>query len=81
MLVVGNFTPVPRHDYRVGVPLVGRWRELANSDAAEYGGAGLGNYGAVDAVAEPWHGQPASIVLTLPPLAAVLLVPAPADPH
>ena len=70
---VGNFTPVPRTGYRVGVPRPGRWRELLNSDAHEYGGRGWGNYGGVDAEAEPFHGRPYSLKLTLPPLAALFL--------
>ncbi len=66
-----NFTPVPRHDYRVGVPSGGFWKELANSDAALYGGSGLGNLGGVQAVPVAAHGRPWSLDLTLPPLAAV----------
>ena len=75
LLVVANLTPVPRHDYRVGVPHAGHWRELLNTDAALYGGSNLGNGGG--AWAEPWplHGQPASLSLLLPPLAVLLLVP------
>jgi 1,4-alpha-glucan branching enzyme len=63
-----NFTPVPRHGYRIGVPAPGRYRELLNSDAGLYGGSNLGNCGGV--WAEPWqsHGLPYSVVLTLPPL-------------
>jgi 1,4-alpha-glucan branching enzyme len=69
--VVCNFTPVPRHGYRIGVPFAGEWREILNSDAPLYGGSGQGNYGAVQSspVAEHGHGQ--SLVLTLPPLAVV----------
>jgi 1,4-alpha-glucan branching enzyme len=70
-LVACNFTPVPRPDYRVGVPRGGRWTEVLNGDAGTYGGSGWGNYGGVDAVAEPWHGRPWSTTLALPPLAAV----------
>ena len=74
VLVVANFTPVPRADYRIGVPLAGEWREIFNSDAAEYGGAGLGNHGAVatDDVAQ--HGHDQSLDLTLPPLAVTFFV-------
>lgn len=75
VLVVCNFTPVPRHDYRIGVPYQGAWREVLNSDAACYGGGGLGNLGEVHAESIYWHGQPASVRLTLPPLATVALVP------
>ncbi len=73
ILVVCNFTPVPRQNYRVGIPFGGYWRELLNSDAGEYGGSGLGNLGGVEAKAEPSHGRPFSLTLTLPPLAAVFL--------
>lgn len=69
VLVVCNFTPVPRYNYRVGVPSGGFWKELLNSDAGDYYGSGLGNLGGV--VAEPisLHSQPYSLDLTLPPLA------------
>jgi 1,4-alpha-glucan branching enzyme len=72
VLVACNFTPVPRFDYRVGVPSGGFWKELLNSDAADYGGAGMGNCGGRPAEAIPWHGQPFSLNLTLPPLAVVM---------
>ena len=75
MLCVFNCTPVPRHDYRVGVPVRGRWRELLNSDAAAFGGSGMGNMGGVTADDSPLHGRPASLRLTLPPLGAVWLMP------
>jgi len=68
---VFNFTPVPRVDYRVGVPRGGRWAEILNTDAAEYGGSGVGNLGGVDAEAVPMHGRPHSLKITLPPLGAV----------
>jgi 1,4-alpha-glucan branching enzyme len=68
ILVVCNFTPVPRGDYRVGVPEGGVWRELLNSDAKDYGGTGLGNLGAVTAEPKPAHGRSHSLPLTLPPL-------------
>jgi 1,4-alpha-glucan branching enzyme len=70
---VFNFTPVPRHNYRVGVPGDGRWEELINTDAKEFGGSGQGNQGGVDATPVGSHGRPYSINLTLPPLAAVIL--------
>ncbi len=73
MLVVCNFTPIPRMEYRVGVPAGGFWRELLNSDAAEYGGSGMGNMGGHQAEAEPSHGRPYSLSLTLPPLGAIFL--------
>jgi 1,4-alpha-glucan branching enzyme len=69
VVVVANFTPVPRTGYRVGVPAAGFWYELLNSDSDAYGGSGLGNLGGVDAGATPFHNQPFSISLTLPPLA------------
>ena len=63
-----------RSNYRVGVPRGGRWQERFNSDALEYGGSGLGNAGLVVAEAHPSHGHPQSLRLTLPPLAALILV-------
>jgi 1,4-alpha-glucan branching enzyme len=68
ILVVCNFTPVPRSNYRVGVPYGGYWRELLNSDATVYWGSGQGNAGGVTAEAEPWNGRPYSVNLILPPL-------------
>jgi 1,4-alpha-glucan branching enzyme len=79
LLVVCNFTPIPRFNYRVGVPVGGAWREVLNSDAPLYGGSGLGNLGSVEAVPLPAHGRYYSLPLTLPPLAAVLLEPAAAS--
>jgi len=76
LLAVCNFTPVPRHNLLVGVPTGGYWRELANSDAAAYGGSGIGNAGGVEAQPVPWHGFPRTLTLTAPPLACVLLAPA-----
>jgi len=72
VLVACNFTPVPRANYRVGVPRPGRWRELANSDGEAYGGSGAGASGAIPTDAEPTHGRPQSISLNLPPLAIVI---------
>jgi 1,4-alpha-glucan branching enzyme len=74
VLVVVNFTPVPREGYRIGLPACGRWVERINTDAALYGGSGMGNLGGVEAVAEPWHGHPCSATLTIPPLAALFFV-------
>ncbi len=76
VLAVGNFTPVVRSGYRVGVPHPGRWRELLNGDAGEYGGSGQGNLGGVEAEPIPAHGFPYSLSLTLPPLAMLFLKPA-----
>jgi 1,4-alpha-glucan branching enzyme len=70
-----NFSPVPRHNYRMGLPRGGRWREAVNTDAGVYGGSGVGNLGGVDAENVPWHGQPFSAELQLPPLGVVWLVP------
>jgi 1,4-alpha-glucan branching enzyme len=71
VIVVANFTPVPREGYRVGVPAPGRYRQLLNSDAAIYGGSDLGVVESVPSESEPWHGHPHSLLLTLPPLAVV----------
>ncbi len=73
VLVVCNFTPVPRHNYLLGVPRAGFWRELANSDAHDYGGSGMGNLGGVSSQPMPAHGRHQSLTLTLPPLAALML--------
>jgi 1,4-alpha-glucan branching enzyme len=75
VVVVCNFTPVPRHGYRLGVPRAGFYREVVNTDAAVYGGGNVGNAGGVHASATPWQGQPHSVVITLPPLAVVFLKP------
>ena len=71
VLVVCNFTPVPRHNLLLGVPEAGFWREILNSDATVYGGSGLGNLGGVEAQPVPWHGRPRTVNLTAPPLAVV----------
>jgi 1,4-alpha-glucan branching enzyme len=70
---VFNFTPVPRHGYRVGVAQPGDWTEIANSDADVYGGSGVGNQGRAVALEIPAHGRPYSLALSLPPLGAVFL--------
>ncbi|MGH7253749.1 MAG: alpha amylase C-terminal domain-containing protein, partial [Nitrospiraceae bacterium] len=75
VVCVCNFTPVPRHGYRIGVPAPGWYRELLNSDAAIYGGSNVGNEGGVQAEPIPWHGLPYSLSLTLPPLAVLFLKP------
>ncbi|MGQ0547681.1 MAG: 1,4-alpha-glucan branching protein GlgB [Betaproteobacteria bacterium] len=75
LLVVCNFTPVPRHNYRVGVPRGGYWRELLNSDAEHYGGSGTGNFGGVDATPMPYEEYSHSLTLTLPPLAVLVFKP------
>jgi 1,4-alpha-glucan branching enzyme len=66
-----NFTPLPRHNYRVGVPNGGIWEEILNSDARDYGGSGQGNMGGVEAVPISFHNRPYSLNLVLPPLGAV----------
>src|SRR5438552_651168 len=76
VLVVLNYTPLVRTGYRVGVPRGGEWRELFNSDAAVYGGTGVGNYGTVHAQAIASHGRQQSLELKLPPLGALFLKPA-----
>jgi 1,4-alpha-glucan branching enzyme len=72
-LVVCNFTPLPRHNYVLGVPGAGFWREALNSDATVYGGSGQGNLGGVHAAPLPSHGRPYSLTLSLPPLATLML--------
>jgi 1,4-alpha-glucan branching enzyme len=73
VLVVCNFTPVPRVGYKVGVPSGGYWKEILNSDGVEYGGSGTGNMGGAEALPEKTHGRPYSLRLTLPPLGALFL--------
>ena len=75
-MCITNFSPVPRHDYVIGLPSAGTWEEVLNTDAETYGGSGLGNLGAVEATDDPSHGHPARASITLPPLATVWLRPA-----
>ncbi len=79
IVCVANLTPVPHMGYRVGLPRSGRWIELLNTDAGEWGGSGLGNAGELHATDEPWHGQPHSAELVLPPLSVLWLAPAAAS--
>ncbi|MCO5991931.1 1,4-alpha-glucan branching protein GlgB [Actinoallomurus rhizosphaericola] len=72
---VVNFSGLPHENYRLGLPCAGRWREVVNTDAYEYGGSGVGNLGAVEAVEDPSHGLPASACLRVPPLGALWLSP------
>jgi 1,4-alpha-glucan branching enzyme len=72
---VCNFSPVPREQYRIGLPQGGHWREALNTDSELYGGSNVGNLGGVEAESSPWQGQPYSAELTLPPLGVVWLVP------
>jgi len=74
MLVVSNFTPVTRHDYRIGVPRAGRWAERLNTDASHYGGSGQGNQGGAHTGDMAAHGQPQALSLTLPPLSTLFLM-------
>ena len=76
VVVALNFTPAPQTGYRLGVPHAGRYLEVLNTDSAHYGGSNLGNCGGVEAVRGKWMNRPASLRITLPPLAAVLLQPA-----
>jgi 1,4-alpha-glucan branching enzyme len=75
LICVCNFTPVIREGYRVGVPRDGWYAELVNTDSELYAGGNVGNGGGVPSEAVPWHGQPHSIALTVPPLAALWLRP------
>jgi 1,4-alpha-glucan branching enzyme len=77
LIVAVNFTPVPRHDYRIGVPEPGAYREILSSDAHIYGGSGIGNgESSLEAEDTPWMDLPHSLVITLPPLAGIILQPA-----
>ena len=71
--VISNMSPVPHEHYRIGLPFVGRWTEVLNTDAAEYGGSGKGNMGVVHAVPEIHHGRPAAANIVVPPLATLYL--------
>jgi 1,4-alpha-glucan branching enzyme len=75
ILVICNLTPVPWHNYRIGVPVAGKWQEMLNSDAKEYGGSGQGNLGSVEAAPIPAHGKYQSLSLTLPPLGILIFKP------
>jgi 1,4-alpha-glucan branching enzyme len=72
---VFNFSGSVHGEYRVGLPSIGTWREILNTDAVEYGGSGIGNLGGVKATDEPWHGRPASATVALAPNTAVWLAP------
>ncbi len=75
LAVVANFSGGPYEKYKLGLPHAGRWAEVLNTDAAIYGGSGVGNLGAVQAVEEAWHGRPASATITVPPLGVLWLAP------
>jgi 1,4-alpha-glucan branching enzyme len=79
IVVVANFTPVPRDGYRIGVPRAGHWKEILNSDASLYGGSGIGNRGGMDAEPVAWRGHEQSLVVTAPPLGIVMFVHSPAS--
>jgi len=76
LVCVCNLSPVPRYAYRVGMPASGRWVEALNTDSVFYEGSGVGNLGAVEAEHVPWHDQPYSAEVTLPPLGVVWFLPA-----
>ena len=75
ILVVCNFTPVLRHNVRIGAPRAGFWKEIFNSDARDYGGSGQGNFGGCQAMPFPWHNQSHTLTITMPPLGAVAFKP------
>ncbi len=74
LVFVGNFSPVPRSGYRIGLPKPGLWREALNTDSRFYGGSDMGNFGGIEAESIPWHGQQFSAEITIPPLAGLWLV-------
>jgi 1,4-alpha-glucan branching enzyme len=73
LVVVANLSPVPRTGFRVGLPKNTTYQEILNTDASDYGGSGVGNMGAVEAEAMPWHGLDHSALMTIPPLGVVWL--------
>jgi 1,4-alpha-glucan branching enzyme len=73
LIIAVNMTPEPRADYRVGAPLSGHWTEILNTDATVYGGSGVGNFGGAATQPVFMHGEPQSLSLRLPPLAAIVL--------
>ncbi len=74
---VANFSAMPHHGYKLGLPVSGTWTEALNTDAESYSGTGVGNLGTVEATDDSWHGQPASATVTLPPLGTVFLTHGP----
>jgi 1,4-alpha-glucan branching enzyme len=74
---ISNFAAIPHEGYRLGLPWAGQWSEVLNTDAAEYFGSGVGNFGGVEATGDSWHGQPASALLRIPPLGTVWLASEP----
>jgi 1,4-alpha-glucan branching enzyme len=79
VIVVANFTPVVRHDYRVGVPIPGDYAEVLNTDSTAYAGSGIGNFGRATAASMPSHGREFSLSLVVPPLATLMLTPVTAN--
>ncbi len=75
VVFAANLSPVPREGYRLGLPRAARWKEALNTDSKFYGGGDVGNLGAIEPEPIPWHNQSVSALVTLPPLAAVWLVP------
>jgi 1,4-alpha-glucan branching enzyme len=75
LLCAANLSPVPRPGYRIGLPSDGRWQEVLNTDSEHYGGSNLGNMGVIQTEQRPWHHQPFSAEVTLPPLGVVWLAP------
>jgi 1,4-alpha-glucan branching enzyme len=75
VVVILNFTPVPRQGYRIGVPLAGHYQEIFNSDSTYYGGSNLGNGVGLEAQNLPWMGFEQSLVITIPPLSGIILAP------
>jgi 1,4-alpha-glucan branching enzyme len=75
VVVILNFTPVPRDNYRIGVPVAGKYRELFNSDSEYFGGSNMGNMDEITTEPSSWMGHPHSMTLTLPPLGALILQP------
>ncbi|MCB0909634.1 MAG: alpha amylase C-terminal domain-containing protein, partial [Nocardioidaceae bacterium] len=73
VVCIANFAAIPHGEFRIGLPSAGRWEEVVNTDAASYTGSGVGNLGAVEAVAGDWSGQPAHADIVVPPLATVWL--------
>ncbi|RJP20387.1 MAG: 1,4-alpha-glucan branching protein GlgB [Candidatus Abyssobacteria bacterium SURF_5] len=71
IVIACNFTPVPRHNYRIGIPHAGFWREILNSDSKDYGGSGQGNLGGIEAAPFPFHGRPNFLMATIPPMGIV----------
>jgi 1,4-alpha-glucan branching enzyme len=80
LVIILNMTPVPRYNYRIGVPAAGSWKEIFNSDAKKLWGSGIINYDAVKSDAERWHGKANSINITIPPLGAVVFKKLPDAP-